>query len=240
MVSFKKHLHEEPKFQKNTFWLEKRFPIVLTVISIFMISPSSNGRSSGIPCTATLFTDVQTDFGNIEYRSGDGYAFAAIVSLWTNSSISSVVSPGYAWVVEKENHFFFNLSVRFYKMRMKRHFTLRIVEHFSRMLAANLQLLRIAAIELAILISGFGELNISGPSAMWKYSGLCMWSGTKRSGDTLPGRTILYCPVSVLWIKQINKWKLRKKNAWMSTCVLSIFLESKKLSTIWLIPFGKR
>lgn len=65
-----------------------------------MISPSTNGLSSGIPWHATLFTDVQTDFGNIEYRSGDGYAFDAIVSLCTNSSISSVVSPGYQFTKE--------------------------------------------------------------------------------------------------------------------------------------------
>lgn len=59
-----------------------------------MMSPSANGLSSGMPWQATLFTDVQTDFGNIEYRSGDGYAFDSIVSLCTNSSISSVVNPG--------------------------------------------------------------------------------------------------------------------------------------------------
>lgn len=39
--------------------------IPLTVISIFIMSPSTKGRSSGIPWHATLFTDVQTDFGNI-------------------------------------------------------------------------------------------------------------------------------------------------------------------------------
>lgn len=44
-------------------------------------------------------------------------------------------------------------------------FTFRRVEHISRILAANLQLLRIANTEFAIFISGFGDLNISGSSA---------------------------------------------------------------------------
>lgn len=68
------------------------------------MSPSRSGRLSGIPWHATLFTDVQTDFGNSAYRRGDGYAFDAIVSLCTNSSISSVVNPGYRETNDR-NHY---------------------------------------------------------------------------------------------------------------------------------------
>lgn len=39
------------------------FTIRLTVTSTLIMSPSSRGRSSGIPWHATLFTDVHTDFG---------------------------------------------------------------------------------------------------------------------------------------------------------------------------------
>lgn len=38
-----------------------------------------------------------------------------------------------------------------------------------------------------------------------------MWSGIKRSGDTIPGRTISYCPVSVLLNIQY-KWKFHKND----------------------------
>lgn len=79
MMSFKENL--QIKIELRLVHIYSNLLILLTVISIFMISPSANGLSSGIPWHATLFTDVQTDFGNIEYRSGDGYAFAAIVSL---------------------------------------------------------------------------------------------------------------------------------------------------------------
>lgn len=72
---------------------DSRTVAVFTVTSMLMISPSARGRSSGMPWHTTLLTDVQTDFGNAAYRNGDGYAFALIVSLWTNRSISSVVMP---------------------------------------------------------------------------------------------------------------------------------------------------
>ena len=35
-----------------------------TVTSIFIISPSQSGLSSGMPWHTTLLTEVQTDFGN--------------------------------------------------------------------------------------------------------------------------------------------------------------------------------
>ena len=65
-----------------------------TVMSTLMMSPSTNGRSSGIPWHTTLLTEVHTDFGNPQYKRGEGYAFAAMVCSCTNSSICSVVTPG--------------------------------------------------------------------------------------------------------------------------------------------------
>lgn len=83
------------------------------------------------------------------------------------------------WSKKKKKHQLYQQNAkRQIKYIRKIGFTLRIVEHFSRILAANLQLLRIASTELAILISGFGDLNMSGSSATKKYSGLFMWSGT--------------------------------------------------------------
>lgn len=81
MVSFRENLQEKMQFAFDEHGNLYRLSMLLTVISMFMISPSASGLSSGMPWHATLFTDVQTDFGNIEYRSGDGYAFDAIVSL---------------------------------------------------------------------------------------------------------------------------------------------------------------
>lgn len=40
-----------------------------------------------------LLTEVQTDFGYPLYRKGEGYALFLIASLYTNSSIWSVVIP---------------------------------------------------------------------------------------------------------------------------------------------------
>lgn len=216
--------------------------ILLTVISIFIMSPSANGLSSGMPWHATLFTDVQTDFGNIEYRRGDGYAFDAIVSLWTNSSISSVVNPGYRWATNKKTKIIIIL-INTQELKEKKHVWFYL-EH-SGTLFKN-----IGCQSTSLSHCHYGACHFN--FRLWRFKHIWFISHMKIFGffyvfrnktfgrySTRPYDFILSRVGTVNWnyIKCTNENSI--KTDWLSTCILSIFFKSKKLPTIRLISFGK-
>ena len=129
---------------------------------MLMISPSCKARSSGIPWHTTLFTDVHTDFGNVLYNSGDGYALFLTHKSCTIPSISSVVVPSVAY---------FPASVKICCAREQASLMPRIC--------------------CGVFISGSRDLNQDFiPQSLSKYGGFGTWFGTSLSGVTFPGSTV--------------------------------------------------